>query len=29
MTSGGTAVTLTGLKTGELLFSWPLRPAAD
>ena len=29
MTSGDAAVTLTGLKTGELLFSWPLRPLED
>lgn len=29
MTSGDAAVTLTGLKTGELLFSWPLRPMED
>lgn len=29
MTSGDAAVTLTDLKTGELLFSWPLRPLED
>lgn len=29
MTSGDAAVTLTDLKTGELIFSWPLRPLED